>query len=292
MLRAVLLGVMSFAVVPACGSKSDAPAVQPGAVAGKVLEVTGEVKVGTTVLVVGSSVKTDDVIDTGTMGSVVIELAHNQARWELGPNNKKKPTESLAWTAAKAEGSAALTAEQTSAAGRPAERSAADSTSSAPKSPPPSPTSPVSPAEAPTAQPHASSTRGGPSAAVSAAPAAKAPSAAGGGIHSAYETASPGTTSTDQVSATDAAGATAVKRSEGVAADKGTPAPAIDPLQSLASCLQAGSTITLKIHVANHVPAVSFVGAVDPTVQTCITTAAKKLVLSVESGDMQVSLKK
>lgn len=146
MLRAALLGAMSFAVLSACGSKSEAPAAQPGAVAGTVLEVTGEVKVGTRVLVVGSSVKTDDVIDTGAMGSVVIELAHNQARWELGPNNKKKPTESLAWTAAKAEGSPALIAEQTSAAGRPAERSAADSTSSAAKSAPLAPPSPTSPA--------------------------------------------------------------------------------------------------------------------------------------------------
>ena len=104
-------------MVSACGSKTDAPAAQPGAVAGKVLEVTGSVKIGATPLAVGSTVKSDDVIETGADGNVVIELAHNQARWELGPNSKKKPTESLAWTAANAEGSAAPTTEQTSARG-------------------------------------------------------------------------------------------------------------------------------------------------------------------------------
>jgi hypothetical protein len=256
MLRAVLLGAISFAAVSACGSKTDAPAAQPGVVAGKVLEVTGSVKIGATPLAVGSTVKSDDVIETGADGDVVIELAHNQARWELGPNSKKKPTESLAWTAAKAAGSAAPTAEQTSAAGRPAERSAADSTSSTPRAQPMAPSAASAVPPAPPARTREEPTHGIMSAPPSPTQQAGSGAAGGGGV--------PG-------------------------ADKKRSA---DAIESLASCLPIGMTVTLKAHVANHVPAITFTGTVDRAVAACITTAAKQLSLSVETGDLVVTLTK
>ncbi len=248
MVRAVLLGTLSFAALPSCGSRSDAPAAQPGAIAGKVVEVTGNVKAGSTPLVVGASVKADDVIETGTDGAVVIELAHNQARWELGPNNKKKPTESLAWTAAKAAGSAATTHEQTSAAGRPAERSAADGASSA--------------ASAPAAQP----TTGGPTPPPPPMPSAKP--------------MMPSASSSADIGVDEAREDEALQPKKKKA----------DPLQALASCLPVGTTVAIKVHIANHVPAIEFASAVDSKVQACITAAAKKLSLTVEAGDLELSL--
>src|SRR3569833_195540 len=132
MVRATLWAVLACAAVSACGTKDSAPAAQPGAVAGKVLEVAGSVKGGAKQLAVGDPVKTDDVIETGADGNVAIELAHNGARWELGPNQKLRPTESLAWKQER-HGSAAQVDQDTSAAGRPAERSAADTATSAAK---------------------------------------------------------------------------------------------------------------------------------------------------------------
>ncbi|CAN5412728.1 hypothetical protein BH11MYX1_BH11MYX1_26900 [soil metagenome] len=271
---------MSFAVLSACGSKSDSPAAQPGAVAGKVLEVTGAVKVGATPLAVGTTVKTDDVIETGMDGNVVIELAHNRARWELGPNNKKKPTESLACTAAQAEDSAVLTAEQTSAAGRPAERSAADGTSSAPRAMPAQTAEAAADAVAP-ARARSEPAHGVMSAVPS--PADRTPEGGGGGapkgesIAEATASAGPG-----------AASKTGVREDAKLEKRK----QPTDTIESLASCVPIGMTVRLKARVANHVPAISFTGTVDRTVAACITTAAKKLSLSVETGEMVVTLTK
>ena len=269
MLRAVLLGAISFAVVSACGSKTDPPAAQPGVVAGKVLEVTGSVKIGATPLAVGSTVKSDDVIETGADGNVVIELAHNQARWELGPNSKKKPTESLAWTAAKAERAAAPTAEQTSAAGRPAERSAADSTSTTPGQLPTAPSAASAVPPAPPPRTRAQQTHGS----MSATPSPTEQAGPGGG---------------DGGSGVQGAVSTgAVELAPGK--DKKSSA---DSIEALASCLPIGMTVKLKAHVANHVPAITFTGTVDRAVAACITTAAKQLSLSVETGDLIVTLTK
>jgi hypothetical protein len=102
-------------------------------VAGKVLEVKGGVQIKrgaeTKPLAVGDTVEATDIVVTGADGNVVIELAHNSARWELGPNKEQKVSESIAWKAKKA------TAEEidqaTAAAGRPAERNAAGTVATA-----------------------------------------------------------------------------------------------------------------------------------------------------------------
>jgi hypothetical protein len=91
-----------------------------------VLEATGTVTVAGKPLAKGATVAADDVVETGADGNVKIELAHNKAIWTLGPNKHEKVSASLAWTLAKNEGTAKPVDQDTSAAGRPAERSAAD----------------------------------------------------------------------------------------------------------------------------------------------------------------------
>jgi hypothetical protein len=258
MVRAALWAVIACGVAPACGTKSDAPAAQPGAVAGKVLEVAGSVKVGAKQLAVGDRVNTDDVIETGADGNVVIELAHNQARWELGPGHKVRPTESLAWTQER-HGSAAAVDQDTSAAGRPAERSAADtSTSAKTGAPPPAaetaaapePPPPPPPAPAAVAQPARSR----------AAVAAPAMQPAPGG-------------------------------SVGAAAGGGGGADlTADMFAKLAKCLPAGTRTHVAIHVANHVLAIEFGSDANAAVKKCMTDAAKKLSISVASGDISLTL--
>lgn len=129
MWRALLFGGVLAVSISACG-KSDTKTsakVAPGVAAGKVLEVKGSVtfKRGdeTTPLAAGAIVEGADVVITGADGNVVIELAHNSARWELGPNKQTKVSESIAWKAQKA--TAQEIDQATAAAGRPAERNAA-----------------------------------------------------------------------------------------------------------------------------------------------------------------------
>jgi cytochrome c1 len=132
MLRAVLLGVLSIAVV-GCNKQQDAPAAQAGAPAGTVLDVTGAVTVGGKPLAKGATVAGDDVVETGADGHVQIRLAHNNATWDLGPNKHEKVSDSPAWTLAKVDTPAKPVDQDTSSAGRPAERSAADTAASADK---------------------------------------------------------------------------------------------------------------------------------------------------------------
>ncbi|MEP6860882.1 MAG: hypothetical protein ABJE66_09695 [Deltaproteobacteria bacterium] len=258
MVRAALWAVIACGVAPACSNKSDAPAAQPGALAGKVLEVAGSVKVGANQLAVGDRVNTDDVIETGADGNVVIELAHNLARWELGPGHKVRPTESLAWTQER-HGSAAQVDQDTSAAGRPAERSAADTSTSAKTGAPP----PAPPAESAAAPAPAAAAPPRSRAAVAAPeiePAANAP-APGGSIAAAGDVAGSGNLTADTFA-------------------------------KLSTCVPAGGHVQVKIHVANHVPAITFAGDVDAAVKKCMTDAAKKLSIAVASGDLALTLRR
>ena len=89
MLRAVLLGVLSIAVV-GCNKKQDAPAAQAGAPAGTVVDVTGAVTVSGKPLAKGATVAADDIIDTGADGHVQIVLAHNNATWISGRTSTRR----------------------------------------------------------------------------------------------------------------------------------------------------------------------------------------------------------
>ncbi len=129
MLRTLLVGILAVTAAAACSSKGDAPAAQPGVSAGRVVELTGKVTAtrGAEVrtLAAGGEISADDVIDTAADGRVVILVAHNNARWDLGPNKHGKVGESLAWTAAKQDRPATVVIEESSTAGAHAEKSAA-----------------------------------------------------------------------------------------------------------------------------------------------------------------------
>ncbi len=117
---------------------SSAPRVEPGAPAGDVLAVRGEVTARrgdepARPLAVGDVVSGDDVVETGADGAVEIELHHNHARWALAGNQSKQVSESTAWRAAPRDPAAdSEGGERTAAAGRHAEREAADTSASAP----------------------------------------------------------------------------------------------------------------------------------------------------------------
>ncbi|HTJ41249.1 MAG TPA: AgmX/PglI C-terminal domain-containing protein [Kofleriaceae bacterium] len=124
-----------FAIVLcACGSHdtSSAPAIVPGAPAGDVTEISGDVHATRDgkprALAKGDVVSGDDVIATGADGRVTIVLRHNQVPWSLGPNKEKKVGDSAAWAAAKGAAPEGVSDDKSGAAGRHAERSAADTT--------------------------------------------------------------------------------------------------------------------------------------------------------------------
>jgi hypothetical protein len=156
MLRAVLLGVLSLTIGASCKGK-DSPTSQVGVAAGKVIELSGNVTLhhgaDARPLAKGDMVEGDDVIETGADGNVQIELAHNNATWELGANKKVKVRESLAWNEAKKDKSAKAVEQDSAAAGRHAERNAADTTVSA--AAPAATEAMPAPAAAPTAPPPA-----------------------------------------------------------------------------------------------------------------------------------------
>lgn len=137
---AVLAISLGMLVGPACSSSNDSPNISASgsaagsaptsAPAGRVLAVAGAVTVAGKQLANGDSVGADDVIDTGTDGSITIELAHNLARWELGPGKHVRVRESLAWKEPKRSEPVASVEQDSVAAGRPAERSAATTVAS------------------------------------------------------------------------------------------------------------------------------------------------------------------
>jgi hypothetical protein len=130
---ASLVALVAIAIAaPACHSHDDAaaPAVVPGAPAGDVTEVAGDVHATrdgkTRALAKGDVVSGDDLIATGADGRVTIVLRHNQVAWSLGPGKAKKLADSAAWAAAKGASGEAISDDHSSAAGRHAERMAAD----------------------------------------------------------------------------------------------------------------------------------------------------------------------
>ena len=135
MLRTLLLGLLAVTAATACDRGGAAPAARPGAIAGEVVEVTGEVtairEAARRTLRAGAKVSSDDLVETGAGGHVVIVLAHNNARWELGENQQQQVASSLAWGLPRKEGPAAAGTEHTAAAGRHGERSAASAATTA-----------------------------------------------------------------------------------------------------------------------------------------------------------------
>jgi hypothetical protein len=136
MLRAALTALVLASAVGCGSSASSGPAVVAGAPAGDVAEVSGTVTAtrdGTPrPLTVGAEVSGDDVIETGADGRVSITLRHNRVAWSLGPGSKEQVGASLAWRAPTAtQVAAGPTGERSGAAGRHAEREAAETAASA-----------------------------------------------------------------------------------------------------------------------------------------------------------------
>lgn len=136
MFRTVLTALVLASAAAACGGGSSGPKVVAGAAAGDVTEVTGTVTATrdgkTRPLAVGAEVSGDDVIETGADGHVAITLRHNLVPWKLGPGKKEQVSMSLAWKAPRATQTAAgPTGERSGAAGRHAEREAADTSATA-----------------------------------------------------------------------------------------------------------------------------------------------------------------
>ena len=135
-IAASVLGLGLVAAV-ACGGKGGerAAVAVTGAEVGTVLEVEGEVTASRAgqarPLVVGQRVHDDDVVATGG-GRVAIQLDKNHVVWRLGPRLTQQVAQSSAWSAPMAQADVvAATDEHSAAAGRRAEREAADTAASA-----------------------------------------------------------------------------------------------------------------------------------------------------------------
>jgi hypothetical protein len=127
-----LLAILGLIVVAGCGDGDARPAAGP---AGKVVAVAGEVRAErgdppeSRVLAVGDPVHAEDVVITADEASVQIMLDHNQAIWSLEGGERRPVRQSAAWTAPKQQGGSLLAGaddDRTTAAGRHAEREAAE----------------------------------------------------------------------------------------------------------------------------------------------------------------------
>jgi len=136
--------VLLVAMLVACGDKDTDPSpgissAPAGDSSGTIRELTGKVTAtrgsDTRTLTIGNPVTADDVIDTGADGSVVIELAHNNALWSLEAGIKARVDQSVAWKLSK-QAAAKPVDHVTSSAGRHADRQAADTQVTATERPP------------------------------------------------------------------------------------------------------------------------------------------------------------
>lgn len=138
----LLAAALVLAAAMACGDRSGgaAPATGP---AGEVVAAAGEVRAErgdppeSRALAVGDPVHAEDVVITAAEASVRIVLAHNQAIWSLEGGERRQVRESAAWTAPKQQGGGMLAGDQddrTTAAGRHAEREAAETAATADES--------------------------------------------------------------------------------------------------------------------------------------------------------------
>lgn len=150
---ATVVGLV-LAAAAGCGGGHERPAAvaTTGAPAGTVVEVEGEVTASRAgqarPLAVGDRVHDDDVIATAG-GRVAIQLDKNHVVWRLGPRLTQQVAQSTAWSAPMASGdTVATTGEHSAAAGRHAEREAADTSASAVAPSAAAPTAPPAPAQA------------------------------------------------------------------------------------------------------------------------------------------------
>lgn len=120
---------LAILMVVACGGDPKPEAPPSVAEAGKVVELTGKVtatrEAATRTLALGYGVLPDDVITTAPESSIVIELAHNNARWSIEAGITSRVDASVAWTLPKQDAAPQID-HATSSAGRHADRQAAN----------------------------------------------------------------------------------------------------------------------------------------------------------------------
>ena len=134
-----MLRVWPLVLALAAACKGDASTADPNQPAGKVVELSGKVDAAregaaARPLAVGAPVFPDDTVTTGTDGSAVILLAHNQVRWSLGQGKSLRVDRSMAWKATADESGSAFDDEEalaTASAGRHTDREAADTAATA-----------------------------------------------------------------------------------------------------------------------------------------------------------------
>ncbi|HEY8143939.1 MAG TPA: hypothetical protein VIG06_14740 [Kofleriaceae bacterium] len=140
LLRPARVWLASLALAAAaCSGSGDAEPADPNQPAGKVVELAGQVSAAragaaTRPLAVGAQVYSDDTVTTGTDGSAVILLAHNQVRWNLGSGKSLRVDRSMAWKAKADESGSAFDDEDemaTASAGRHTDREAGDTAATA-----------------------------------------------------------------------------------------------------------------------------------------------------------------
>ncbi|MBK7076837.1 MAG: hypothetical protein IPH44_31555 [Myxococcales bacterium] len=160
-MQRIVASVLGFGLVAAvaCGGKgADQAAVAvTGAEVGTVVEVEGAVTASRAgqarPLAVGQRVHDDDVVATGG-GRVAIQLDKNHVVWRLGPRLTQQVAQSSAWSAPMAQADVvATTDEHSAAAGRHAEREAADTAASAVEGKIEKPMAPAAAAPTPPAAP-------------------------------------------------------------------------------------------------------------------------------------------
>ena len=334
MVRSILVGLLVISGASGCkGGGSDTPAIEPGKTVGKVLEVTGKVTAtrGTVTrdLDASSTVSGDDVISTSGDGRVTILLAHNNAKWDLGPNKREQVSTSMAWQLAKVDAPAGKVDETTTAAGRHAERAAATGESAAapaaaeraraadaPGGPPTPTEAPAAgapmpdPAPVPAAQPAsgAPSSKGGsapdrrPRAAVAIPPAKNVaplppPSPRGGGGSVANDSLDTGAATSAKRSAVKIESPKAPESAK--ASDEGGGGG--NPLQvavdteraALKACVVASGKdkLAIKVHFAKGIATITLAdgSAAD---KACVAKVAARIKLTVDAADYSTVIAK
>jgi hypothetical protein len=242
----------------------------------------------------GTEVFADDEIKTGADGTVEIELFHNHAKWSLIANKQARVDASLAWGMDTQEASKTVE-HNTAAAGREAERSAAETSATA---------SEERKKEAPAiAQPTAPMTEAAPSrgAPIGGAPGGAPEPAAGkgGGGNAAPPPPPPPPTATE---AKEEEAPQEKQSAPRQVADKGAPESmkvVISP-QTLADkhkpefakCFEPNAQATITIDVRMNKSTTSIAGPKKITAKqrTCVADVAKAIDWPVKGSTFQVKV--
>ena len=308
MLRAVLLGILTISAAAACSKKADAPAAAVGAAAGKVVEIAGKVDATregkTRTLALGAEVFRDDQIATSADATVTIELFHNNAKWSVVSNKQARVDASLAWGLDKQEASKAVE-HNSAAAGRNAERSAADTASTttamAEEAKPgamQAPTAPITesaPAAEPVTPPVARGGKGAPS--KNAAPTGGAP-APGAAVPPPPPPPPPPAKSrkAETMSSDDAPQKDAeLKQAPDKAAVVITPQQMAERQRpAFQKCLDPQApkvTITIKVRMNKTTVSLAGPGNITDKVRSCVDAVAQKIEWPVKGSTFEVVLK-